>query len=85
MDITKAIEVFLEHRTDQVEPSSLKTYEFWLRRWHTWRQKRRLPAGAADLELQQLLGHASIISTTRYTRKDPERLHKIYSRADLLS
>lgn len=39
-----------------------------------------LDAGAGDLELQQLLGHASIVSTTRYTRKNPEQLQKVYQR-----
>lgn len=39
-----------------------------------------LDAGLADLDLQQLLGHRSIVSTQRYTRRDPARLSKVYQR-----
>lgn len=39
-----------------------------------------LESGIADLELQQLMGHRSIISTMRYTRRAPERLASVYSR-----
>lgn len=39
-----------------------------------------LDAGIADLDLQQLLGHRSIVSTQRYTRRDPARLAKVYQR-----
>ena len=39
-----------------------------------------LDAGISDLDLQQLMGHASIVSTMRYTRRDPEKLAKIHGR-----
>lgn len=39
-----------------------------------------LDAGISDLDLQQLMGHASIVSTIRYTRRDPEKLGKIHQR-----
>lgn len=39
-----------------------------------------LDAGISDLDLQQLMGHASIVSTMRYTRRDPEKLAKIHQR-----
>lgn len=39
-----------------------------------------LESGLADLDLQQLLGHASIVSTMRYTRKSPERLGRVHAR-----
>jgi site-specific recombinase XerD len=39
-----------------------------------------LESGLADLELQQLMGHRSIVSTMRYTRRAPERLGSVYRR-----
>lgn len=39
-----------------------------------------LEGGIADLELQQLMGHRSIVSTQRYTRRAPERLGGVYRR-----
>ena len=39
-----------------------------------------LESGIADLELQQLMGHRSIVSTQRYTRRAPERLGSVYRR-----
>jgi site-specific recombinase XerD len=37
-----------------------------------------LASGIADLDLQQLLGHSSIVSTQRYTRKDPGKLAEVH-------
>lgn len=39
-----------------------------------------LDAGVDSLDLQQLMGHASIVSTMRYTRRDPEKLARIHQR-----
>lgn len=38
-----------------------------------------LDADVADLDLQQLLGHRSIVSTQTYTRRDPGKLGEIHS------
>jgi integrase/recombinase XerD len=37
-----------------------------------------LDEGVADLDLQQLMGHSSIVSTQRYTRRSPDRLGGVY-------
>lgn len=37
-----------------------------------------LDEGVADLDLQQLMGHSSITSTQRYTRRSPDRLGGVY-------
>jgi integrase/recombinase XerD len=37
-----------------------------------------LDQGVADLDLQQLMGHSSIVSTQRYTRRSPDRLGGVY-------
>jgi integrase/recombinase XerD len=39
-----------------------------------------LDEGVADLDLQQLMGHSSIVSTQRYTRRSPDRLGGVYRR-----
>lgn len=39
-----------------------------------------LDGGIADLELQQLMGHRSIVSTQIYSRRSPERLDEVYKR-----
>lgn len=54
MTVTESIAVFLDHRQDRVEVSSLQTYEFWLRRWETWRRKRRISPALSDVSLDEL-------------------------------
>lgn len=39
-----------------------------------------LDGGVSDLDLQQLMGHRSIESTQRYTRRAPQRLDDVYKR-----
>jgi len=39
-----------------------------------------LDEGVADLDLQQLMGHRTIVSTQRYTRRSPDRLGNVYRR-----
>jgi integrase/recombinase XerC len=39
-----------------------------------------LDEGVPDLDLQQLMGHRTIVSTQRYTRRSPERLGNVYRR-----
>lgn len=50
---------------------------------HSFRRtfaQEALEGGLADLELQQLMGHRTIVSTMRYTRRAPHRLDEVYKR-----
>lgn len=57
LTLQEAIDQYLDHRRERVQPSSFETYRFWLDRWVRWRTRRQLPSELHQVDMVELAGY----------------------------